>query len=427
VSVGADVSGRRVVVTGIGMVTPLGNDRETTWDGLVAGRSGAARITQIERDDLPVTFACEVKDFDPTAAMDRKLARRTDRFVHFVIAAAREAVADARLDLEREDRTRVGSSVGTGIGGMRTLETAHAHLFESGPGRMSPMWITMLIPNMGAAMVSIELGLRGPCSSECTACAASSMSIGDALLYIRTGRADVMLAGGTEAPITALGVGGFHAMRAISHREDDPASASRPFDAGRDGFVMSEGSTMLVIEELEHALARDAPIYAELLGYGLSADANHFTEPDPSGTNPARSMRMAIADAGLEPSDIGYINAHGTSTPLGDSAETRVIKNVLGEERAYQVPISSTKGMTGHMLGAAGATEAAITSLAMCRGILPPTINQFEPDPECDLDYIPNEARRADVRYALSNGFGFGGHNATLVLARWDEQGARRS
>jgi 3-oxoacyl-[acyl-carrier-protein] synthase II len=419
---------RRVVVTGIGMVTPLGLDRESSWTGISGGVSPAGPVEQFDASDLPVTFACEVKGFDPTVALDRKTARRSDRFVQFAITAAREAVADGGLEIGgNADPDRIGTSIATGIGGLRTLHESHLHLFEKGGERMSPMWITMLIPNMASGMVSMELGTRGPAAASCTACAASSMAIGDAACYIRDGRADLMLAGGTEAPITGMSIGGFYAMRAISMRNDDPAHASRPFDAERDGFVIGEGSSVLLLEELEHARARGACIYGELIGYGLSSDALHVTEPDPTGRNPARAMQMAIAEAGIEPSDIGYINAHGTSTPLGDAAETRVIKRVLGEDRAARTPVSSTKSMTGHMLGAAGATEAAITLLAMTHSMLPPTINQLVPDPQCDLDYIPNEARQADVAIGLSNGFGFGGHNACLVLRRWDEPGGRRS
>jgi 3-oxoacyl-[acyl-carrier-protein] synthase II len=419
--------GRRVVLTGIGMVTPVGNTREETWESIVAGKSGGAPITIFPLRDAPVRFACEVKDFEPTVAMDRKLARRTDRYCQFVLVAAREAIEDSGLDVTAEglgDRT--GTAVATGIGGLQTLDLAHEHLFAKGIDRMSPLWITMLIPNMGAAMVSMEYGFRGPSSTVTTACAASSMAIGDAVGTIRDGRADVMVAGGSEAPITPIGVGGFYAMRAISQRNDDPATASRPFDAGRDGFVIGEGSTIVVLEELEHARARGARIYGEIMGYGCTADAHHFTEPDPTGVNPARAMRMALEEAGMDASEIGYINAHGTSTPVGDSAETRVIKQVLGEEGAYKVPVSSTKSMTGHMLGAAGSTELAFTALAMCRNVLPPTINQFEADPSCDLDYVPNEARHGvDVKVGLSNGFGFGGHNASLVLRRWDEADGR--
>jgi 3-oxoacyl-[acyl-carrier-protein] synthase II len=420
--------GRRVVLTGIGMVTPLGNTREETWEGVVAGRSGGATITNFPLRDAPVRFACEVKDFDPTVAMDRKLARRTDRYCQFVLVAAREAVEDSGLDVTADGLgERTGTAVATGIGGLQTLDLAHEHLFAKGIDRMSPLWITMLIPNMGAAMVSMEYGFRGPSSTVTTACAASSMAIGDAVGIIRDGRADVMVAGGSEAPITPIGVGGFYAMRAISQRNDDPETASRPFDAGRDGFVIGEGSTIVVIEELEHARARGARIYGEIMGYGCTADAHHFTEPDPTGVNPARAMRLALEEAEMQPGAIDYINAHGTSTPVGDAAETRVIKMVLGEERAYDVPVSSTKSMTGHMLGAAGSTELAITALALCRGILPPTINQFEPDPECDLDYVPNTARTGiDARVGLSNGFGFGGHNASLIIERWDDSDGRR-
>jgi 3-oxoacyl-[acyl-carrier-protein] synthase II len=409
------------------MVTPLGVGLGPSWEALLAGRSGAGPIEGYDASDSPVRFACEVPDFDPTAFMHHKQARRTDRFAQFALAAAHEAVEDAKLDIKgHEAPERIGTSLATGIGGLRTLQVAHQHLLESGPGRMNPMWITMLIPNMGAAMISMELGARGPCAAACTACAASSMAIGDAASYIRTSKADVMLAGGSEAPITPMGIGGFFAMRAISQRNDDPQRASRPFDIGRDGFVMGEGSSVLVLEELEHARSRGAAIYGELLGYGLSADAAHVTEPDPTGLNPARAMTMAITEAGLTPDQIGYINAHGTSTPVGDTAETRVIKHALGEEVAYRTPISSTKSMTGHMLGAAGATEAAITLLAMLNGTIPPTINLDEPDPSCDLDYIPNDAREADVAYGLSNGFGFGGHNASLVFGRWDGEGGRR-
>ena len=418
---------RRVVVTGIGMITPLGLDRESSWEGLAAGRSGAGRVTLFDASDLPVKIACEVKEFEPEIALDRKTARRTDRFAQFGVAAAREAVDDAGLDIDSDVAPeRVGVSVAAAMGGLTTLSMAFEHLHEKGAGRMNPFWITSLIPNMAAGMVSIELGARGPCATSCTACAASAMAIGDSLLYIRSGMADVMLAGGAEAVITPLGFGAFSAIRAMSLRNDEPERASRPFDADRAGFVMGEGAAVLVLEELDHARRRGARIYAELLGYGLSADAEHVTAVDPTGENPGRAMEMAIADAGLEPADIGYVNAHATSTPLGDPAETRVIKRVFGEEGARQVPVSSTKSMTGHMIGAAGAAESAITVLAMCRDTLPPTINYETVDPECDLDYVPNESRHADVPYALTNGFGFGGHNASLVFGRWDEGDGRR-
>ncbi len=411
---------RRVVITGLGALTPLGNDVETTWTNLISGRSGAGPITQFDATDYPVTFACEVKDFDPTDFMDRKQARRMDRFSHLVLAAARQAEADSGLDIAAE-ADRIGASVATGIGGLKSFQDCRDELRDRGPDRVSPFSIPEIIPNMGAAWVSMELGTRGPLSSQCTACAASNMSIGDGMDAIRLGRADAMFCGGTEAPVTEVGIAGFAAMRALSRRNDDPERASRPFDAGRDGFVMGEGGVVLLVEELEHAKARGAKIYGELLGYGVSSDANHITEPDPVGTNPARAMKMAFDDAGITPDDVDYINAHATSTPVGDTAETRMIKLALGEERARQVPVSSTKGATGHCLGAAGAVEAIFSLLAIRDGVLPPTINLETTDPSCDLDYIPNEARRADVRTTVSNSFGFGGHNASIVLRRYED------
>jgi 3-oxoacyl-[acyl-carrier-protein] synthase II len=411
---------RRVVITGLGAVTPLGNDVETTWTNLISGRSGAGPITQFDCDGYPVTFACEVKDFDPTEFMDRKQARRMDRFAHLVLAAARQAEADSGLDVAAES-DRIGAAVATGIGGLKSFQDCRDELRDRGADRVSPFSIPEIIPNMGAAWVSMELGTRGPLSSQCTACAASNMSIGDGLDAIRLGRADAMFCGGTEAPVTEVGIAGFAAMRALSRRNDDPEGASRPFDAGRDGFVMGEGGVILLIEELEHAKARGAKIYGELMGYGVSSDANHITEPDPVGTNPARALRMAFDDAGVEPDEIDYINAHATSTPIGDAAETRMIKVALGEEVARKVPISSTKGATGHMLGAAGAVEAIFSLLAIRDGVLPPTINLETSDPACDLDYIPNEARRGDVRTTVSNSFGFGGHNASIVLRRYED------
>jgi 3-oxoacyl-[acyl-carrier-protein] synthase II len=411
---------RRVVITGLGAVTPLGIDVESSWDGLVAGRSGAGEITQFDSTDYAVHFACEVKDFDPTDYIDRKQARRMDRFAHLVVAAARQAEADSGISIESEP-DRVGAAIATGIGGLKAFQDCHSELLERGPDRVNPFSIPEIIPNMGAAWVSMQLGTQGPLSSQCTACAASNMSLGDGLDAIRLGRAEVMLCGGTEAPVTEVGIAGFSAMRALSRRNDAPEKASRPFDTGRDGFVMGEAGAVVVLEELEHARARGAKIYAELLGYGLSSDARHITEPDPSGENPARAMTMAFRDASIEPDEIDYINAHGTSTPLGDSAETRVIKLALGEENARRTPVSSTKGATGHCLGAAGAVEATFSILAIERGVLPPTINYENPDPECDLDYIPNEARPADVRTAVSNSFGFGGHNATVVFRRFED------
>jgi 3-oxoacyl-[acyl-carrier-protein] synthase II len=412
---------RRVVITGLGAVTPLGNDAETSWKNLVAGRSGAADITQFDSSNFAVHFACEVKGFDPTEFIDRKQARRMDRFAHLVVAAARQAEADAGLSIEAEP-DRIGAAIATGIGGLKAFQDCHSELLERGPDRVNPFSIPEIIPNMGAAWVSMQLGTKGPLSSQCTACAASNMAIGDGLDAIRLGRADVMLCGGTEAPITEVGIAGFSAMRALSRRNDAPEKASRPFDTGRDGFVMGEAGAVVVLEELERARARGAKIYAELLGYGVSSDAQHITEPDPSGENPARAMTMALGDAGVDPGEVDYINAHGTSTPLGDAAETRVIKLALGEENARRTPVSSTKGATGHCLGASGAVEAMFSILAVERGVLPPTINYEDPDPKCDLDYIPNESREADVRIAVSNSFGFGGHNATIVVRRFEDQ-----
>ncbi|HJW67439.1 MAG TPA: beta-ketoacyl-ACP synthase II [Gaiellaceae bacterium] len=407
------------MVTGLGALTPLGNDVASTWQALVDGRSGAGEITQFDSSDYAVHFACEVKGFDPTEYIERKQARRMDRFAHLIVAAARQAEADSGLEIASE-ADRVGAAVATGIGGLKAFQDCYDELLERGPDRVNPFSIPEIIPNMGAAWVSMQLGTKGPLSSQCTACAASNMALGDGLDSIRLGRADVMLCGGTEAPITEVGIAGFSAMRALSRRNDAPEKGSRPFDAGRDGFVMGEAGAVVVLEELEHARRRGAKIYAELLGYGLSSDAQHITEPDPSGENPARAMTMALGDAGVDTGEVDYINAHGTSTPLGDSAETRVIKLALGEENARNTPVSSTKGATGHCLGAAGAVEATFSILAVHNGVLPPTINYEDPDPECDLDYIPNESREADVRVALSNSFGFGGHNATIVFRRFE-------
>jgi 3-oxoacyl-[acyl-carrier-protein] synthase II len=411
---------RRVVITGLGAVTPLGNDVVTTWKNLTSGASGAAPITQFDPTGYFVTFACEAKDFDPTNWIDYKTSRRMDRFAQMVVAAARMAESDAGLDIAA-DSNRIGASVATGIGGLQSFQDCHTQLRERGPDRVNPFSIPAIIPNLGAGWLSIELGTRGPLSAPCTACAASNMAIGEGMDAIRLGRADVMLCGGTEAPVTEVGIAGFGAMRALSRRNDDPAHASRPFDIERDGFVMGEAGAVLVLEELERAKARGAKIYAELVGYGVSSDAQHITEPDPTGEHPARAMRMALADGGVDPGDVDYVNAHGTSTPLGDASETRVIKKALGEENARKTPISSTKGSTGHCLGAAGAVEAIFTTLSISESTLPPTINYEYPDPECDLDYIPNEARPADVKVAMSNSFGFGGHNASIVLTKYAE------
>ena len=405
-------------MTGLGMVSPLGNTVEESWSALVAGRSGAGPITQFDTTGYPVDFACEVKDLDVTEYVEYKASRRMDRFTHLALAAARQAEADSGLRIS-EIAERVGAAVATGIGGLKSFEACVDQLRERGPDRVNPFSIVQIIPNLAAGWVSIELGTKGPLLSECAACAASNMAIGDGMDAIRLGRADVMFCGGTEAPVTKVGIAGFGAMRAVSRRNDDPERASRPFDGERDGFVMGEAAGMVVIEELEHARARGAKIYAELLGYGVSSDATHVSDPDPTGESPARALRMAFGDAGIDPSEVGYVNAHGTSTPVGDSAETRVLKVALGEEKAYRTPVSSTKGATGHCLGAAGAVEAAFTILALDRGILPPTINQTTPDPECDLDYIPNEARHEQVEIGVSNSFGFGGHNACLVFRRW--------
>ncbi len=415
---------RRVVITGLGMVSSIGNDVESSWRALLAGESGAGEITRFDHSDpgYEVHFACELKDFDPTVWVDRKATRRMDRFTQMILAAARQAEQDCGIDMSMEDADRVGASIATGIGGLQSFQDCYDTLRDRGPDRVSPFSIPSIIPNMGAGWVSIELGTKGPLMSQCTACAASNMAIGDALDEIRMGRADVMFAGGSEAPITRVGVAGFDSMRALSRRNDDPKRASRPFDADRDGLVMGEAAAVLVLEEYERALARGATIYGELLGYGISADASHITEPDPTGVSPARAMKMALADARVDPTEVGYVNAHATATPVGDSAETRVIKLALGEEHARSIPISSTKGATGHCFGAAGAIEAVFTLLALRDRIVPPTINLDTPDPACDLDYVPNVARPApDLRVALSNSFGFGGHNASIVLRRWEE------
>jgi 3-oxoacyl-[acyl-carrier-protein] synthase II len=411
---------RRVVITGLGMVSPLGNDVQTSWSSLIAGESGAAEITAFDHTNYNVHFACELKDFDPTVWINHKAARRMDRFAQMIIAAARQAEADSGVEIAG-DASRFGASIATGIGGLQSYQECYHVLLTRGPDRVSPFSIPSIIPNMGAGWVSIELGTKGPLMSECTACAASNMAIGDAMDAIRLGRADVMFAGGTEAPITQVGIAGFDAMRALSRRNDDPQRASRPFDNERDGLVMGEAAAVLVLEELEHAQARGAKVYAELVGYGMSSDASHMTEPDPTGANPARAMTMALADAGVEPSEVGYVNAHATSTPLGDSAETRVIKLAFGEEHAKKLAVSSTKGATGHCFGAAGAVEAVFTVQALVDKKAPPTINYDEPDPDCDLDYVPNVARDLpDLKVAVSNSFGFGGHNASLVVRTFD-------
>src|SRR5881398_1202012 len=373
---------RRVVITGLGMVSPLGNDVPTSWSNLLAGSSGAGEITAFDHSDYSVHFACELKEFDPTNWIDRKAARRMDRFAQMILAAARQAEADSGVDIAAEP-DRFGASIATGIGGLQSYQQCYHVLLTKGPDRVSPFSIPSIIPNMGAGWVSIELGTKGPLMSQCTACAASNMAIGDARDEIRMGRADVMLAGGTEAPITEVGIAGFDAMRALSRRNDDPGRASRPFDRARDGLVMGEAAAILVLEDLEHARARGAKIYAELVGYGMSSDAAHMTEPDPTGESPARAMTMALEDARVDPTEVGYVNAHATSTPLGDSAETRVIKNAFGAHATNGLAVSSTKGATGHCFGAAGAVEAVFTTLAIVDKKAPPTINYEVEDPSC--------------------------------------------
>jgi 3-oxoacyl-[acyl-carrier-protein] synthase II len=411
-------TGRRVVVTGLGIVSPIGNSVDEAWPALVGGAGGAAPISHFDASEFPVRFACEVKAFEATDFVDAKAARRMDRCSHLVVGAARQAERDSGLDLAAVGE-RAGTSIGSALGGVASFEQTVRHLVGRGPERMSPFSIVQTLPNLAAGWVSIELGTRGPLLSQSTACAASNMAIGDARDAIRLGRADVMLCGGTEAPVTPVSIGGFAAMRALSTRNDAPAAASRPFDGERDGFVMAEGAAVLVLEELEHARARDADIYAEVAGYGVSSDASHVSDPDPVGGNAARAVRMALTDAGLEPEDVGYVNAHGTSTPAGDAAEKRVLELVFGDTLPRRPLVSSTKGATGHTLGAAGAVEAIFTVLALHHGVLPPTINQLVPDPECGLDYIPNTARVEQVDVALSNSFGFGGHNSVVAFRRW--------
>jgi 3-oxoacyl-[acyl-carrier-protein] synthase II len=399
-------------------VSAIGDSAVDAWAALLAGRAGAAPISRFDASGFPVRFACEVKDLNVSDIVDSKAARRMDRCTHLLLAAARQAQRDSALDVAAVGE-RAGTAVGTALGGVASFEQTVLQLASRGPGRVSPFSIVQTLPNLAAGWVSIELGTRGPLLTESTACAASNMAIGDALDAIRLGRAEVMVCGGTEAPVTPASVAGFAAMRALSTRNDDPGSASRPFDAERDGFVIAEAAAVLVLEELEHALARKARIYAELAGYGVSSDAIHVSDPDPVGANAARAVRMALADADIELDQVGYVNAHGTSTVAGDAAETRVLKLVFGDALPRRPLISSTKGATGHALGAAGAVEAIFTVLALHHGVLPPTINQTVPDPECDLDYLADAARVEQVEVALSNSFGFGGHNSVLAFRRW--------
>lgn len=408
---------RRVVVTGIGAVTPLGNDAETTWKNIIAGQSGIDIVTRVNPDDFPAKVAAEVKDFDPSLFIDRREVRKMDRFTQFAVAAALMAVKDANLDIHESNAERVGVWVGSGIGGMETFEQQFEIFQQRGYRRVSPFFVPMMIPDMAAGQVSIILGAKGINSCTVTACATGANSIGDAFKVIQRGDADVMITGGTEAPITKMSFAGFCANTALS-TNPDPKTASRPFDKNRDGFVMGEGAGIVVLEELEHALRRGAKIYAEIVGYGATADAYHITAPAPGGEGGVRAMRQALQDAGLKPEDIDYINAHGTSTEYNDKYETEAIKEVFGDH-AYKLAVSSTKSMTGHLLGATGAVEAIFSVLAIRDGIIPPTINYETPDPECDLDYVPNEARKQDVRAVLSNSFGFGGHNATLIFKKY--------
>jgi 3-oxoacyl-[acyl-carrier-protein] synthase II len=403
-----------VVVTGLGGVTALGIGIEATWRRLLAGEGGCRRVSGFDPDGQPVRIACEASDFEPASWLDRKAVRQTDRFAQLAVAAARMAEADASLEVGREPE-RVGVSVATAQGGVASLAACCG---GADSGRIRPSLVTAFMPNMAAGWVSMELGTRGPAGAPCAACAASAMALGEGYDAIRLGRAEVMLCGGSEAGVTPLAMAGFAAMRALSRRNDDPAGASRPFDAGRDGFVMGEGAAILVLEEREHALARGARIYAELAGYGVSADAFHMTEPDPAGSGQARAIGNALADAGLVAADVDYVNAHASSTGLGDTIETSALKLALGEEKARSSPISSIKGATGHCLGAAGAVEAAISVLAVRDDIVPPTINYETRDPTCDLDYVPNVARSVSVDVALSNSFGFGGHNAVLAFTK---------
>ncbi len=409
---------RRVVITGMGCVSPVGLSAEESWGAVLAGRSGVGLLTLFEPEGLPVRIAAEVKDFDPLRYTDRKEARKMDRFTQFAVAAAQEAMDHSGLEVTAANRDRIGVLVGSGIGGIATLEREIRTGMEKGLDRISPFFIPMMICDMASGQVSIRFGLGGPNSCVVTACATGTNAIGDAAAVIRRGDADAMLAGGAEAAVTPMSVGGFAACRALSTHNEEPQKASRPFDALRDGFVIAEGSAVLVLEELEFARARGATILAEITGYGMSADAYHITQPAPEGVGAVRAMAAALAMAGIRPEDVSYINAHGTSTGPNDRNETAAIKSVFGEQ-AYRVPISSTKSMTGHLLGAAGAIEAMFCVQAIRDGWIPPTINQEHPDPECDLDYVPNVKREHRVDVALSNSFGFGGHNATLVIRRF--------
>ena len=411
---------RRVVVTGVGLVTACGNDVPTTWSALQSGANGADYIKRFDAEKFPVKFACEVKDFDPLTFLDKKEARRMGSFTHYAMAASDEAVKDSGLVIDDSNAEMVGTYISSGIGDFWAIEREHEKLLTSGPDRVSPFFIVSAIVNLAAGNVSIRHGAKGPNSATATACSAGAHAIGDSFRIIERGDADVMICGGAEGAITPMSVAGFASMRALSTRNDDPKAASRPFDLKRDGFVIGEGSGIMILEEYESAKKRGAKIYAEIVGYGMSGDAFHVTMPDETGSGAIRVMQKAIKDAGIEPTDIGYINAHGTSTPYNDKFETLAIKKVFGEH-AYKLAVSSTKSMTGHALGAAGGIEAVISALVLKDQVLPPTINYEFPDPDCDLDYVPNAAREANVDHVLSNSFGFGGTNACLIFKRYSE------
>jgi 3-oxoacyl-[acyl-carrier-protein] synthase II len=408
----------RVVITGLGMITPLGIGVEPTWQALLAGKSGIGPITSFDTTGFETTIAGEIKDFNPETFMSPKLIKRMDRFVQVAVATAVLAMQDGTLEITPGLQRYVGSIVGCGLGGLATIEKYHKILLEKGPKRISPFFIPMLIPNMAPGMVAMQFGAQGPNISTVTACASGAHAVGDSFKTIQRGAAKAMITGGVESVITPLGVAGFNSLKALSTRNDEPERASRPFDLDRDGFVMAEGGGILIMEELEFAKARGAKIYAEVAGYGLSGDAYHMTAPSPDGTGAVLSMQQALADAGLHPEAVDHINAHGTSTPLNDAAETMAIKKVFGE-RAYKIPVSATKSMTGHLLGGAGAVEAIISILSMINNIAPPTINYETPDPECDLDYVPNQARQVSMDVVMSNSFGFGGTNAVLVFKKF--------
>jgi 3-oxoacyl-[acyl-carrier-protein] synthase II len=411
--------GRRVVVTGVGLVTPLGTGVEKTWSALCAGKSGIGPITRFDASEVGVNIAAEVKDFQVEDHIDKKVAKHLDLFVQYAVAAAGEALKNADFQVTEENAPRVGSIMGCGLGGLPTIEKYHQVVMEKGTKRITPFFIPMVIPNMGAGQISIIYGTRGPNLCLTTACAAGTHAVGEAFRSIVNDECDVAITGGSESVICPLAVGGFHAMKALSTRNDQPEKASRPFDRDRDGFIISEGAGVLILEELEHALARGAKIYAEVAGYGLSSDGYHMAAPPEDGNGASRCMQMALKDAGMRPEDVDYINAHGTSTPLNDVVETRAIKTAFGDQ-AYKLAISSTKSMTGHMLGGAGGIEAVFTALSIKHQIAPPTMNLENPSPECDLDYVPNQARKMKIRAAMSNSFGFGGTNAVLIMKQYE-------